>query len=83
MEIFLIFLFFVVFAALGLVGVYFKEKKRTENIEAVAQEIHFDFSYDGSHLFPSVQGFQLFSRGRSQKIYNVLHRPKSVWRRMR
>jgi len=54
-------------------GVFIYEKKRTEELELVAQKLGFSFSKTGSvYTEDDYKKFKLFSQGRSKKIKNKI-----------
>jgi hypothetical protein len=72
-------LFFVVLAVmigLGIVAIrYHQEKQRTEQMQAVAERLDFSFSPETApDLLGELGHLDLFSKGRSRKIRNMLRR---------
>jgi hypothetical protein len=63
-----------VLVVVGIVLSIYYEKKRREGIQKVADELGLPFYPTGDPTLLAVLGvFQLFSQGRSRKIYNMLH----------
>ena len=68
----------IIVGILALVGVIIviaikRDKKRTEDLAAAAARMNFTFSKEASpHLLRTLEHLELFSRGRSKKIRNVL-----------
>jgi hypothetical protein len=61
----------VFIAALFYVG-YLRDKKRTEDLQRVAQELGFDFFPEYPELFAVLARFHLFSQGHGKQIKNVM-----------
>ena len=63
---------FLLFIALMLLQGYLSYR-RTKAIEAIAPQLNLDFVGDGHQQIPAVvQSFNLFSKGRSRQVSNVL-----------
>ena len=67
---------FVVVAGLIVFAIYYnyrREKQRTADLQRVAEEMGFEFlPRDDNALLSELGGFDLFSRGRSRRVFNLL-----------
>jgi len=71
---FLIFGGVVLVIVLAIAGALYYEKKRREAIRQVAEEMGLPFYPKGdANLVTQLSMFNLFSQGRSRKIFNMLH----------
>jgi len=72
---FMPFVFFGCFIALfGVIAVitWLLDRKRSDDLANLAVELGLEFSKQGSPNVPGLGRFQLFSRGRRRKTYNVM-----------
>lgn len=65
---------FIALAIVMMVFAYFADKKRTESLGELAEEMGLAFEKNGNHLTSEIQSqFDLFSRGRSRKASNLIY----------
>lgn len=64
----------VAFVGLIIFIAWFCDKKRSEALQAIASALNFSFERkDDGSLLPMYNNFDLFSKGRSKKISNIMH----------
>jgi len=74
MEVALIITVFFSIAGLVIFIAWFYDKKRSEDLKAIANSLNFSFERKGDEFLISMNDdFELFSHGRSKKIYNVMN----------
>ena len=74
MEIALIIIGILTVVGLIIFAAWFYEKKRTEALQRIADALNFSFERKGDELLLAIHNnFDLFSKGRSKKISNVMH----------
>jgi len=74
MEVALIIIGIVTVVGLIIFAAWFYEKKRTEALQAIAKALNFSFERKGDELLIAMHNnFDLFTKGRSKKISNVMN----------
>jgi hypothetical protein len=74
MQVALIIIGILTVAGLIIFAAWFYEKKRTEALQRIADALNFSFEHKGDELLLAMHNnFDLFSKGRSKKISNVMH----------